>query len=163
MAVKVRAHPGAPERYDEAASYFDTVSDRAEAFGVERSTIRVWDEGSAKKLRRESRERASILAEVCRDLSSLMEDRREVGRWLLTPQPGLRGERPTAALLRHGTAAAVLIGMVARGLSPVRPDDVPDSETFWRVVAAKLPQDALDRLRQAQQRAEGFEGPLSVA
>lgn len=131
-------HPGAPEGYSGLGDYFDSVSDRAAALGVERDTIRAWDARRASRLRAASRRRVSALLAVCRDLGGVRSDPPAIGRWLLTEQPGLMGARPTDVLLKLGSEGARFVVLVAYGVAPVRPGDVPDAESFWRAVEAKL-------------------------
>ncbi len=161
--TRIAEHPGAPDGYYRLTEYFGSVSDRADALGVGRDTIRAWDTRSASKLRAASRRRVSALVMVCRDLGAVMSEPAAVGRWLLTEQPGLMGARPTDVLLKLGSEGARFIVQVAYGVAPVRPGDVPDAASFWRAVQAKLSEDDLAQVERTRERAAESAGSLSLA
>lgn len=155
---------GAPESYGEVSVYFRTVSDRARALGVQRNTVRKWDEGAAARLRTESHDRVQLLLSAARDVRDLMGDPFAVGRWLLTQQPGLRGVAPAELLLQFGGRAQEVVRQLAMGVSPVRDKDVPGTETFWRALESKLDATDLVELRDSVERARGggVSGALSL-
>ncbi len=161
--ANTRPHSGSPDGYDRLAEYFASVSDRAEALGVERDTIRVWDARGASRLRQCSRRRVSALLAVCRDLGAVMSEPVTVGRWLLTEQPGLMGARPTDVVLKLGAEGGRFVVSVAYGVAPVRPGDLPDAESFWRAVEAKLSGEDLVQVKRTRERVDGFTGSLSLA
>ncbi len=144
--------PGAPLGYDELRAYFPTPSMRALALGVKRDTIRVWDKHGATKLRKTSQGRVTLLLSLCSAVADHMLNPRDVGAWMLSPQPSLRGRAPIDALRALGNDAYEQVRqLVIEGRlvpAPNRGWDAAD----WGRLEAELDPDVAARVRDAYER-----------
>ena len=164
VGARLSAAVGAPDGYGEVRQYFATVTERARALGVQRHTVRKWDGAEASRLRQESQDRVRLLLVTARSVQQWIGDPVAAGRWLLTEQPVLRGVAPTDLLLRFGDRAQAVVQQLATGVTPVREEDVPSPEAFWRALEGKLAVDDAAEVRSSVERARerGVRGALSL-
>ncbi len=89
------------DAYRDLSRWFPALSDRARALGMNRDTLSEWERAQLDyRVRPATAENIQTLESVARDVEQLMGDPRATGRWMLTPQPQLRGETP-ARLVRE--------------------------------------------------------------
>lgn len=163
-AARLSRSIGAPDSYVEVSNYFATVSDRARALGVQRHTIRKWDEALALRVRKESQDRVRVLVSTAQDVRQLIGDPLAAGRWLLTQQPVLRGVTPADLLLKLGDQAREAVRQLVTGVNPVHDRDIPDTDAFWRALEGKLSAADSAEVRRSVERARerGVSGALSL-
>jgi hypothetical protein len=81
--------------YRELSRWFPTVSDRARALGRSRETLTGWERELLDcTVKPSTARRITCVASVTGDVEELIGDARGAGRWMLTPQPLLRGKTP---------------------------------------------------------------------
>ncbi len=143
---------GAPAGYDELREFFPTPSLRARALGVKRDTIQVWDQHRAARLRGTSQGRVTLLLVLCSAVSRHMLSPRDVGRWMLTPQPSLRGKSPVDLLRQLGDEAYDQIRRVVQLEGPRFELREPLSSQDWDEIEAHLDSAVAGQIRTAYER-----------
>ncbi len=143
---------GAPIGYEQLREFFPTPSLRARALGVKRDTIQVWDHQRAARLRATSQGRVTLLLALCSAVSSHMLSSRDVGRWMLSPQPALRGRSPVELLRELGDEAYQQIRRVVQrddGLLELRG---PLGSNDWDEIECELDPAVALRIRSTYER-----------
>ncbi len=86
-----------PVEYDRLARWFPAATARADAIGVTREMLRRWESADARatrpRVRAQTARAVELVAEVAREVERLVGDPQGAGRWMLAPQPALRGAR----------------------------------------------------------------------
>jgi hypothetical protein len=104
-----------PDEYASLARWFPTTRSRAAAIGVTREMIRRWEialeRGDRAPVRTGTARAITRLAEVAGEVERLVGDAAGAGRWLLVPQPALRGASVAAAL--RGPSSASIAPLIA--------------------------------------------------
>ena len=137
---------GAPAGYRELQGFFPTPSSRARALGVKRDTIQVWDQRRAVRLRATSQGRVTLLLALCSVISPRMLNPRDVGRWLLTPQPSLHGRSPIDLLRELGDDAYEQLRDLSQRDDP-RPEPLTPAD--WDALEGELDPAVVGRIRGA--------------
>ena len=95
--------------YLELSRWFPTLSDRARALGRSRETLTAWErEKLGCSVKPSTAAIVRSVASVAADVEELVGDASGAGRWMLTPQPQLRGRTPVE-MIRLG-----LLGELSR-------------------------------------------------
>jgi hypothetical protein len=147
---------GRPPNFTRLRNFFASQTAMATALGVQRDTIRVWERGRATRLRRALVQRVMVMSAVAEQVARYMPTDKSVGDWLLSPQPGLGGESPSALVRRRGVAAYEPILRVARVAEPVSVGDVSDLPTADELragVAAELGEEFAERIMELPEAA----------
>src|SRR5438445_4664653 len=141
--------PGAPAGYDELRRFFPMPSQRARALGVKRDTIQVWDEHRAGRLRATSQGRVTLLLALCSAVSGYMLTARDVGRWMLSPQPSLRGRSPVDLLRALGDEAYAQIRRLVERDGTLLWPEKPLNDEDWEAIESELDPAVARRIRAA--------------
>lgn len=150
---------GAPVGYEKLREFFPTPSARARALGVKRDTIQVWDHRRAARLRRTSQGRVTLLLGLCTTVSKRMLNARDVGAWMLTPQPSLQGRLPVDLVLELGNEACGQIRLlVQQGDSALSSGEPLDGQD-WDAIEAELDPVVAEQIRSAYERVVGGSVP----
>lgn len=153
MAKMVDKHSaGSPAGYRELRTFFSTASARARALGVKRDTIRVWDEGCASRVRATSQGRVALLLAVCTAVSKYMVTNQDVGRWMLSPQPSLRGQSPVEALLDLGDDLIQQIRLALDRLVSPNGSHEPLSNDDWKAIESEVDAAVVRQIRSTYER-----------
>ena len=143
---------GAPAGYRELPAFFSTASARARALGVKRDTIRVWDEGRARRVRATSQGRVALLLAVCAAVSKYLVTTQDVGRWMLSPQPSLRGQSPVEALLDLGDDVIQQIRFALDRLVSTNGSHEPLANDDWEAIESELDPAVVRQIRSTYER-----------
>lgn len=122
-----RAHPALRD-YRRLGPFFPVKSERAKALGASTETLRTWEQRPPSRLRSGLVENIRLVLEVCLELEPLMDKRSDVGRWMLSPQPQLRGRTPVSLLHADGKDAIErLLGLAVEQIpaAVVPEDEIP--------------------------------------
>lgn len=143
---------GAPIGYRELRAFFPTASARANALGMKRDTIRVWDEDRAARLRASSQGRVALLLAVCTAVSKYMPAPKDVGRWMLLPQPSLRGQSPVDALRDLGDELVKQLQLVLNHLVSPNGSHEPLTSDDWEILESELDPAVARQIRSVYER-----------
>jgi predicted transcriptional regulator len=143
---------GAPVGYHELRAFFPTASARAKALGMKRDTIRVWDEDRAGRLRASSQGRVALLLAVCTAVSKYMSSSKDVGRWMLSPQPSLRGQSPVDALRDLSDELVQQLRLVLDRLVSANGSHEPLTSDEWEIIESELDPAVARQIRSAYER-----------
>lgn len=143
---------GAPVGYRALRAFFPSASSRAQALGMKRDTIRVWDEGRASRLRASSQGRVALLLAVCVAVSKYTLTAQDVGRWMLSPQPSLRGRSPADALRDLGDEVVQQLRVVLDRLVSPNGSHEPLTSDDWETIESELDPAVARQLRSAYER-----------
>lgn len=157
-----RNQTGAPAGYDELREFFPTPSLRARALGVKRDTIQVWDQHMAARLRGSSQGRVTLLLALCSAVSRHMLSPRDVGQWMLTPQPSLRGRSPVYLLRQLGDGAYEQLRTLVSADEDRLALHTPLTEQDWETIEAELDPVVAQEIRSTYERVTKRAVPAEI-
>lgn len=102
--------------------FFASQSEMAQALDTTRDTLRVWlSDGPPARPRVELVERVLLMETLGENARPFLADDRQVGAWLLAPQPTLHGSSPAALVRQAGQDAVELLTAQIVALAPTVP------------------------------------------
>ncbi len=138
-----------PDEYALLARWFPTARTRAAAIGVTREMIRRWeialDGGARPRVRAGTARAITLLTDVAAEVERLVGDAGGTGRWLLAPQPALRGLSVAAVLGERP------LSVIAPLIAPP-PDGAPTGFSSARVRSATAALGPAPRIRRERPR-----------
>jgi hypothetical protein len=133
--------------------YFASSSQLARALGTSRDTLRAWNGShTPARPRVELLDAAQSLLALCRAVSRYVPDKTQVGQWLESPSPRLRGVSPVEVLRSHGHNGLDLLLADLAVTTPPRPTspiDIPSLEDLRTALEMGIGTETVQRISHA--------------
>jgi hypothetical protein len=86
--------------------YFESDAELAKALDWDNGTVREWRKGEVVRPQRQKVSQVALLLKLAWETRPYLERDSDVGSWLATPQPYLRGYSPASWVNEHGQQGA---------------------------------------------------------